>query len=150
MEDLGVRVLLASLIRLLPKLVEEEAKVESCELSAGEFAGGHGDVDWERAYSAETAVDEREVSDTKELFVGGFSFGGGTGGECFEELAANLNTLSDAKREDDEVECFCADPEPLVVAIVFRLRRRGEGESDVPSTVGRVLYGEALFSDERT
>jgi len=59
-------------------------------------------------------VGESEVRDTQEVFVGAFSFGGGTGGECFE--AANLNTLREAKREED-VDCFCPDPELLVAAI---------------------------------
>lgn len=58
------------------------------------------------------------MRDTKETFVGGFSFGGGIGGEFFEETAANLKTLSEAKREDDEVDCFWPDPELLAVAIV--------------------------------
>lgn len=42
------------------------------------------------------------MSDTKERLVGGFSFGGGIGGVSFEETVANLNTLREAKREDDE------------------------------------------------
>lgn len=69
------------------------------------------------------------VRDTIEVFVDTFSFGGGIGGEFFEETAANLNTLSEAKREDDEVDCFCPDPK-LLVDIVVQLR---VGESDVPT-----------------
>ena len=65
--------------------------------------------------------------DREELLVGGgLSFGGGIGGECLEEPAANLNTLSEAKREDDELACFWPDPGLLVVvAIVGRVRRGG-------------------------
>jgi len=52
-------------------------------------------------------VDGSGTRDREELLVGGgLSFGGGTGGECLEEPAANLNTLREAKREDDEVDCF--------------------------------------------
>lgn len=69
------------------------------------------------------------VSDSKELFVGTLSFGGGIGGGFLEETAANLKTLSEAKREDEEVDCFCPDPELPVVAIVVQLR---VGGADVP------------------
>lgn len=69
------------------------------------------------------------MSDSKEELVGGFSFGGGIGGEFLEETPANLKTLSDAKREDDEVDCFCPDPKLFVVAIVVRVR---VGGADVP------------------
>ena len=67
-------------------------------------------------------VDGSGRRDREELLVGGgLSFGGGIGGECLEEPAANLNTLSEAKREDDEVDCcFWPDPPLFVVAIVGR------------------------------
>ena len=69
-------------------------------------------------------VDGSGTRDREELLVGGgLSFGGGTGGVCLEEPAANLNTLREAKREDDEVDCFGPDPGLVVVAIVVRLRR---------------------------
>lgn len=68
------------------------------------------------------------VRDNKEAFVGAFFFGGGTGGEFLEETAANLKTLSEAKREDEEADCFCPDP-GLPVAIVVQLR---VGWADVP------------------
>ena len=65
--------------------------------------------------------------DREELLVGGgLSFGGGIGGVCLEEPAANLNTLSEAKRDDDEVACFWPEPGLVVdVAIVVRLSRAG-------------------------
>ena len=69
------------------------------------------------------------MRDTREILVGGFSFGGGTGGEFLEETVANLNTFSEAKREDDEADCFCPEPELLVVAIVVQQRVR---RVDVP------------------
>lgn len=76
-------------------------------------------------------LDEFGVREVQEPFAGAFSFGGGVGGGCFEEPAANLNTLREAKREEDEVGCFWLDPEPLVVAIVVQLREGGGGrESD--------------------
>ena len=52
--------------------------------------------------------DSEGARETQELFVDAlFSFGGGIGGECFElEPVANLNTLREAKREEDEVDCF--------------------------------------------
>ena len=53
----------------------------------------------------------RDVRDSKEELVGTFSFGGGIGGEFLEETAANLKTLREEKREDEEeVDCFCPDP----------------------------------------
>ena len=64
------------------------------------------------------------MRETKELFVGGlqFSFGGGIGGEFLEEPAANLKTLREAKREDDEADCFWTEAELVGVAIVFGMR----------------------------
>lgn len=129
--DLGVRLLLASFIRPLPKLVEDEAEGGSREASAGEWVGGKGGVDWEREKFGETGVlgrEDSEVRETKELFVGGlkFSFGGGIGGEFLEEPAANLKTLREAKREDDEADCFWADPELPGVAIAFGMRKGGK------------------------
>lgn len=69
----------------------------------------------------------REVRDSKEELVGAFSFGGGIGGEFLEETAANLKTLREEKREDEEVDCFC--PDPRLLAIVVQL---GVGGADVP------------------
>lgn len=82
------------------------------------------------------------MSDTQEVFVGAFSFGGGIGGECFE--AANLNTLREAKREDDEVGCFWADPELLVVAI-RRWAEGGEGGKGSDVRIERVSSGRMLY-----
>ena len=45
MVDLGVRLFLASFIRPLPKLVEDEAEGGSWETRAGELVGGKGGVD---------------------------------------------------------------------------------------------------------
>ena len=78
------------------------------------------------------------MRDVQEALVGIFSFGGGIGGECLEEPAANLNTLREAKREDDEADCFCPGPELLVVAIVVRLMREG---TDVPGDGQRAGVG---------
>ena len=85
-------------------------------------------------------VDGSGRRDREELLVGGgLSFGGGTGGECLEEPAANLNTLREAKREDDEVDCFWPEPGLLVVAIVGRVRREC-----AESSVGGVAYKTRL------
>lgn len=83
------------------------------------------------------------VRDTKELLVGAFSFGGGIGGGFLEETAANLKTLSEAKREDEEEGCFCPAPTPVVVAIGVQL---GGGRGRCPERVSgrRVLYGKDL------
>ena len=112
--------------------------------------GGKGGVDWERAQSGMAKVvgeDDSEARETQEAFVDAlFSFGGGIGGECFGEPAANLKTLREAKREDDEVDCFCPDPELLVVAI-----EDGRGRPDVPTEVsggGRVLHGKVLVPSD--
>ena len=69
-----MRLFLANFIRPLPKLVEDEAEGGSWEASAGEWVGGNGGVDWERAKFGETGVlgrEDSEVRETKELFVGG-------------------------------------------------------------------------------
>jgi len=143
---------LANFIRPFPKLVEDEDEDGggSWELREGEWVGGKGGVDWERAQSGMTrvvGVDDSEARETQEAFVDAlFSFGGGIGGEeCFEEPAANLKTLREAKREDDEVDCFCPDPELLVVAI-----EDGRGRPDVPTEVsgGRVLHGKVLVPSD--
>jgi len=88
-------------------------------------------------------VDDCEARETQEAFVDAlFSFGGGIGGECFEEAAANLKTLREAKREDDEVDCFCPDPELLVVAIEGM---EGEaGCADRGSAAGGCCTGRSL------
>lgn len=88
------------------------------------------------------------MRETQELFVGAlFSFGGGIGGECFEEPAANLNTLREAKREDDEADCFWADAELLVVAIEDG--RGGRMCRQRPVADG-CCTGRALVSSNRT
>ena len=63
-----------------------------------------------------------------------------------EELAANLKTLSEAKREDDEADCFWPDAELPGDAIAFGMRV--EGKSDAPTKVSgwRVLCGKVLVS----
>ena len=143
---------MANFIRPFPKLVEEEEEDGggSWELREGECVGGKGGVDWERAQSGMAKVvgeDDSEARETQEAFVDAlFSFGGGIGGECFGEPAANLKTLREAKREDDEVDCFCPDPELLVVAI-----EDGRGRPDVPTEVsggGRVLHGKVLVPSD--
>ena len=143
---------MANFIRPFPKLVEDEEEDGggSWELRVGECVGGKGGVDWERAQSGMAKVvgeDDSEARETQEAFVDAlFSFGGGIGGECFEEPAANLKTLREAKREDDEVDCFCPDPELLVVAI-----EDGRGRPDVPTEVsggGRVLHGKVLVPSD--
>ena len=60
------------------------------------------------------------MRDTKELFVGGLvSFGGGAGGESLEEPVANLKTLSEAKREDEEGDCLRPELAELVVVVAI-------------------------------
>ena len=90
------------------------------------------------------------MRDIQELFVGAFSFGGGTGGKCFDEPAANLKTLREAKRDDDEEDCFWPDPGLLVVAIVVLLRVGRVGYPDRGwFSGGRVLYGRDLVPFDR-
>ena len=87
-----------------------------------------------------TGVDGSGTRDRQEVLASGRSFGGGIGGVCLEEPAANLNTLREAKREeDDEADCFWPDPELVVVAIVWR----GMEGVDVPRAAWTGVAREA-------